>query len=251
MVFFVDIDGIVYKNGKINKELIKAFNISKNKLVFCTGRGYVRAMEIIEKYVCDKDLIIIENGSKIVDNKGNKIYYKNISNLEKDAITKLNYEEIEYIIFNSNDSKYYTAFSKEKLKYVKNNYDSFKLFCKDLYESEMTQITIKFTNSNIKEKIFQKLILLGINVQKSEEYIIINAGGINKGKTINYYLNQFNINREQVVIIGNDYNDISMFDLDVKNKVLVNDEYTPEELIKKADYVTNYDDISKIIAKLI
>lgn len=249
-VFFIDIDGVIYKEGKINRKVINIIKQKQSKIVYCTGRGYLRALDIIKDSLDNDSILIVENGSKIVDTSGKNLYFKNISQQDKNIIKNIDYNQIEYAIFNPNDKKTYISYSKKKLEHVELNCNSYQTFCVEMNKSDITQITIKFNN-----KIYQKEFIMlcensGINYKISEDYVIINRNLISKKSAILYYLNRFNVNCSDIVIIGNDYNDLDMFDLECKNKIVVVDKYTPKSLIKKANIVTNFEELESIIEKI-
>ena len=246
---FIDIDGVVYKDGIINKKLIYKIKKSKNEIVFCTGRGYLRSLEIIKPFLETTSTIIVENGSKIVDIFGSKVYSKNISKQDKKIIKYIKPEDIEYIIFNPNGSDYYISYSSIHLKYVEKNYTDFKQFYNAVMENDMTQITIKFKNDKESNYFFDKTKENKINIRKSENNIIINAKGINKKTAIQKYIKKERLHLKDVIVIGNDYNDVEMFNIKCTTKIAVRDEYTPKIIIEKATVVTNFNELHNIIDK--
>lgn len=249
--FFVDIDGVIYKNGKINKKLISLIEQEKSKLIFCTGRGYMRSLDVVKEYLKNNSILIIENGSKIVDSLGNKIFFKNISDKEKEVIKNIDYNQIEYILFNPNDLKYYISYSEKKLTHVQTYCSSYEMFCKEMYNKDITQITIKFKSNEYKENFLLLCENKNINLKLSEDYVVINAYNVSKKSAIIQYLEKEHIDNSDVIIIGNDYNDLEMFDISCLSKIAVVDEYTPKLLIKKANVITDFDNLAKTVKKII
>ena len=198
--FFVDIDGVIYKNGKINDKVIKLVKNNKNKLIFCSGRGYIRCLEIIGKYLNNNSIIIVENGSKIVKNDGKTIYYKKINNNDISILKDIDFTKLEYIIFNPLYNNYYISYSKSNLKYVKKNYKYYSSFYKRLIKSKTTQICIK-TNNDYLETIIDIFNRNKINYSLSEGNILINGKNINKKSGVIKVLNKDGINLEDVVLI--------------------------------------------------
>ena len=173
--FFIDIDGVIYKDGKINDELLNIIKKQGDKIIFCTGRGYLRSLDIIKEYLDDDSVIIIENGSKIVDYLGNIIYFKKITNTEKSIIKKINNKKIDYIIFNPIDSQKYISYSQKKLKYVQEHYTSYDFFIKKMLKKDITQLTIKFKNVNFQREFVKLCQDEKINIKLSENFVNINA----------------------------------------------------------------------------
>lgn len=249
--FFVDIDGVIYKNGEINKKLISLIEQENNKLIFCTGRGYMRSLDIVKEYLNNNSILIIENGSKIVDLYGNKIFFKNISDKEKEVIKNIDYNQLEYILFNPNDSKYYISYSKKKLNHVQTNCSSYDMFCKEMYNKDITQITIKFNSNEYKGKFLLLCKNKNINIKLSEDYVVINAHNVSKQSAIIQCLEKMHIDNSDVIIIGNDCNDLEMFDVSCMSKIAVVDEYTPKLLIKKATVATDFNHLVETVKKIV
>lgn len=249
--FFVDIDGVIYRDGKVNIEVIDLIYNSNNRLVFCTGRGYTRCLDIIGNYLKNDSILIIENGSKIVDYEGNIIYSKNISSNTKKILKMIDYSQVESIIYNSNNSKNYVSFSDVLLEHIEKNYNDFFDFYNDMLSEKFSQITIRFKNDTYKKYFLNYLNSKNINVKKSENYIIINENDINKKSGICEYIKEYKIKTSDIIVIGNDYNDIDMFEIDCKHKIVVKDEYTPALLLELATNITDFNNLSKIVLKII
>lgn len=249
--FFVDIDGVIYKNGKVNKDVIDLIDNSDNRLVFCTGRGYTRCLDIVGEFLKKDSILIVENGSKIVDYTGNIIYSKNISSKTKEVLKDIDYNQIESIIYNSNDSNNYIAFSKTPLKHIVKNYNKFLDFYDEMLHQHFTQITVKFENDIYKNYFVDYLNSKNINVKKSEDYTIINEKNVSKKSGINEYIKKYKIEVSDTIVIGNDYNDIEMFKMNSGYKIAVKDEYTPESLLELATDITDFNNLSKTVSIII
>lgn len=249
--FFVDIDGVIYRNGKVNKDVIDLIDNSDNHLVFCTGRGYTRCLDIVDDFLKKDSILIIENGSKIVDYNGKIIYSKNISSKTKEALKDIDYNQIESIIYNSNDSNNYISFSEVPLKHIVKNYNNFLDFYDEMLYQQFTQITIKFKNDIYKNHFVDYLNSKNINVKKSEDYVIINEKNVNKKSGINEYIEKYKIKVSDAIVIGNDYNDIEMFKMNCGYKIAVKDEYTPVSLLELATDTTDFNNLSKTVSMII
>lgn len=249
--FFVDIDGVIYKNGKVNKDVIDLIDNSDNRLVFCTGRGYTRCLDIVGDFLKKDSILIVENGSKIVDYTGNIIYSKNISSKTKEVLKDIDYNQIESIIYNSNDSNNYISFSKTPLKHIVKNYNKFLDFYDEMLHQHFTQITVKFENDIYKNYFVDYLNSKNINVKKSEDYTIINEKNVSKKSGINEYIKKYKIEVSDTIVIGNDYNDIEMFKMNCGHKIAVKDEYTPESLLELATGITDFNNLSKTVSIII
>ncbi len=248
--FFVDIDGVIYRNGKVNKDVIDLIDNNNNRLVFCTGRGYTRCLDIVGNFLKKDSILIIENGSKIVDYNGNIIYSKNISSKTKETLKEIDYNQIESVIYNSNSSNNYISFSSVPLKHIVKKYNNFLDFYDEMLYQQFTQITIKFKNDIYKNHFVDYLNSKKINVKKSEDYIIINEKNVNKKSGIDKYIKKYKIEVSDAIVIGNDYNDIEMFKINCGYKIAVKDEYTPASLLELATDITDFNNLSKIVSKI-
>ncbi len=100
----------------------------------------------------------------------------------------ININELEYVIFNPNNFNYYVSFSKIPLKHVKINHKLYLDFYNELLHQNLTQIVIKFINDKYRDDFINYLHSNGINIKKSEDYIIINENNVNKGTGITNYI---------------------------------------------------------------
>ena len=249
--FFLDIDGVIYKNDTLNKKMLNYLKNNNVSYIFCTGRGYLRCMDIVNNYIDDKSLIIIENGSKIVTGNNKLIYYKCLNEKDKKSLLWINQNQIDYILFNTLDSDFYFEFGNNLLPFVNKRNYNYEEFYKKVLTNDICQITIKFINKTYEKEFYQKCKNNNINIIKSEDYIILNAFGVNKKTAIEYIINLQNINMNNVSVFGNDYNDIEMFKMKIANKVLIKEKNTPEILLKLANIITSYEELNTVVSEIV
>ena len=163
----------------------------------------------------------------------------------------IDYNQIESIIYNSNDSNNYISFSKTPLKHIVKNYNKFLDFYDEMLHQHFTQITVKFENDIYKNYFVDYLNSKNINVKKSEDYTIINEKNVSKKSGINEYIKKYKIEVSDTIVIGNDYNDIEMFKMNCGHKIAVKDEYTPESLLELATDITDFNNLSKTVSIII
>ena len=247
--FFLDIDGVIYKDGVFNKKVLETIKKNGAKYIFCTGRGYLRCLDIVKDYANIDDIIILENGGQI--RKNGKMQYYEIPLTIKKIIKSINPEEIEYIIFSKKQTNEYYSYGKEKLLHVKYNYVNFNNFLECMYNNNICQITIKFKYYENKKKFLNKCKKRNIEYKLSENYVIINAKGINKKTAIEYVIKNNNLNKDDCIIVGNDYNDIDMFDINCYKKIGVLDNTTPIELKRKSTDLISFEKLSELIEKIL
>lgn len=102
-----DIYGVLYLNEKFND--IKFFN--NYNVAFCTGRGYSRAYDVLNKLCNTKNrYVIINNGATIIYNKKKVL---------DTCINKLNIKQLKKIpkVFNMEDIKFINVITSNKKGY--------------------------------------------------------------------------------------------------------------------------------------
>lgn len=248
--FFLDIDGVIYKDGIINESVLKEIKNKHAKYIFCTGRGYLRCLDIVKKYIDKDNEIILENGGQIIKNN-TKIYYNEIPQNIKEILEKLPETVVEYIIFAVKEKDTYYSYGKDGLLHIKKNYKRYSAFLKLLYRSNLCQITIKFKNIDSQNKFFKTCQEKNIEYKLSEDYIIINNKGVNKKNAIAFLIKKNNLKLSDCIIVGNDYNDITMFDINCYKKIGVIDNNTPNEIKEKATDLISFENLSQLIKMII
>ena len=255
-----DLDGtIIDKNNKINEENFKAINkINSNGLdfVICTGKTYPIVKDICNEF--NANYGIFGNGNQIIDLKTDKVIYTSFlsqhelntsieiakaNNLHihiytnNDIITEnLAYMDLRnYKLYEENPSINFTIVDDIQ-KYIINN----KINVSQLIIS--SDNSLEDVKSNIAEKINVSMHLIkkrGIYkdfiIDKEYEYLDISPKKTNKNTALNILGNYLNINRSEMMSVGDNLNDYDM----IKNSgigVAVANSY--DDLKSVAKYVT-------------
>ncbi|MGN1351703.1 MAG: HAD family hydrolase [Clostridia bacterium] len=255
-----DLDGtIIDKNNKINEENFKAINkINSNGLdfVICTGKTYPIVKDICNEF--NANYGIFGNGNQIIDLKTDKVIYTSFlsqhelntsieiakaNNLHihiytnNDIITEnLAYMDLRnYKLYEENPSINFTIVDDIQ-KYIINN----KINVSQLIIS--SDNSLEDVKSNIAKKINVSMHLIkkrGIYkdfiIDKEYEYLDISPKKTNKNTALNILGNYLNINRSEMMSVGDNLNDYDM----IKNSgigVAVANSY--DDLKSVAKYVT-------------
>ena len=255
-----DLDGtIIDKNNKINEENFKAINkINSNGLdfVICTGKTYPIVKDICNEF--NANYGIFGNGNQIIDLKTDKVIYTSFlsqhelntsieiakaNNLHihiytnNDIITEnLAYMDLRnYKLYEENPSINFTIVDDIQ-KYIMNN----KINVSQLIIS--SDNSLEDVKSNIAKKINVSMHLIkkrGIYkdfiIDKEYEYLDISPKKTNKNTALNILGNYLNINRSEMMSVGDNLNDYDM----IKNSgigVAVANSY--DDLKSVAKYVT-------------
>lgn len=258
-----DLDGtIIGKDNDIFEENFKAINdINKNNIPFvvCTGKTYSIYKGLSSSFHASYG--IFGNGTSIVDLKTGKEIYKNL--LEKDDVIKV----IKLAKENNLHVHIYTdkQIVTERLLYmdlrnyklqkdsIYNNNLEFKIVPDLLkyvstHNVSISKAVISSTNSldDIKFKISNEFNVSVLNIKKygkykdaiidkEYEYLDIMPKNVSKGHALEFLSNYLNINKNEILAIGDNLNDLEM----VQNAgvgIAVNNAYN--ELKQIANYTT-------------
>lgn len=258
-----DLDGtIIDKNNKISSKNFEMIDeLHRNNIIFtiCTGKSYSVSKKICEQF--DAEYGVFGNGTQIIDFKTKKEIWKNTlskENLlfcatlakrfgfhihlytENEIITeKLEYMDLRNYKLKSQNSTNTLKFkiTKNIIKYIEN------------HDLNVFSLVITTEGSNLKEfeeilSINSDIVYTFINkrgiykdniIHKDYEYINISPLNINKNEALNFLSKYLNIDKKDMMAIGDNVNDLEM----VKNSgigVAVCEAY--DELKNVATYVT-------------
>ena len=238
------------------KEVIKKLIGNGNYVVICTGRPRYHTKKIM-KMACSSPIIISSNGAEIYDNSTNQII--NSSFVDKEECYKL----IDYAINNDlrlivsvGDYEYVTKNIRNdnQLLFDLNNYKD-QLKDKNIYQCMVVDNKIEEVEKmkqlvNSSEKIRVKNGLRE-NEESDVNWFTVGSIEATKGYALIKLANYLNIPIENTISIGNDYNDISMFQeagfsICVANGV--------DEVKKYADHITlsnDEDGVAIVLEKIL
>lgn len=253
----IDMDGtLLNSNDEIserNKMILSKAIGQDIFIILSTGRIFRSALHYSE-YVGIRNPIIACNGAMIVSNGGNKIIYENAIKTElSKEIIRLAEENNIYYHFYDRDTFYY-----------KKNYDIYMQYYK-YYEGNFRRQNVNlksFDNplnilNRINPKIYKFVLIedntnklsafrkkleniTGISVSSSwNNNIEVMNEGVSKGSGLEYLTEALNIDSSQVVAIGDNENDMSMFKVAGLAVAMANGDKTIREY---ADVITTNND---------
>lgn len=243
-IIFIDSDGTLRdSSGVISERVKKAIQENKkkgNKIIISTSRPRYQIIKVVEEVLAD-DIVISSNGSEIYDSKNKRIIFNSF--IEYDELIKL----VEYaylkdirLILTMDDYDYVT-------KDIRNSNQ--KLLNKNDYKNELINCNVKqcmFIDKNSNE-IFKlkdilskndKLNIVDESNEKSkccEKWFSIVNSNCSKGNAIKILIKYLNVPIENTIAIGNDKNDISMFEVAGLSVAVAN---ASEDIKNKVDYIT-------------
>lgn len=251
-----DMSGIVSIKGVNNSELLDIFPKLKNfQYTFCTGKGYLGGYDTIKDYNMTLPFIV-ENGSVIVSKDGEVIHAENIDKENAymliDELFEMDYEFVAFVNLMTHKYKFLrgkkvlsdglnkpyffseeTIYDKEQYKELIKEYDIVRIITRGLEVKDYIHCSDKFHI-----------------VVSEQEYHSFCKPGISKKSGIMKFVEKYGFSLEDVVIIGNDSNDIDQFGLNCGLKIATGNNYTPKELLELADVFVKLEDLPKFLVEI-
>lgn len=213
----IDIDGtLIDNNHKVSQntiEIIKHLKKRDVEISLVTGRAYAGAKKIIDQIELDLP-IICHNGGKVVLEGGKTIRNKKfpISHV-KEALEHGEKNGFYMKVFI--DDTFYTTLDNELTKRSAINHNmKYKIinsFIKDV-EDEIN-LFIMFCNREVSEEDLIKFKSIDVEVTTSMPRVIeLLPKGVSKAWGLEELKDYLNIDRKEILAIGNGFNDLSMLE---------------------------------------
>lgn len=240
-----DIDGVVLKENKPVNNVIKSINrLYENGIsyTFSTGRGYAKFLEATRNINCRLP-IILEDGGKIVSPNGLPIKYHSLNKETiNNVLTLLNSKFLIYAKFcpiNSNKYRFFTSVNDIKNEIV----NSQKYYCEAITDSSYEFVNWLLELNGVRLTLKMQAL--------NKRFVYINADGINKGTAIIELASILKVPLNEIIAIGNDYNDISMFKVGLAEKIAILSKACPSKLIENATNCIELDQLPDYLNSLI
>lgn len=264
----IDMDGtLLNSKNEISERNIKAIKEATKKgvhIVLSTGRILTSA----EFYADEIDLhnyILASNGAVIRDEEKNIIYKVPINMAAVKEVMNLGRKHDVYYHFYDEDSFYTNKFIEEIYQYYNSSFQKKKGLTIELNIFKEDNEVFDNKDLNVYKFLFldedkDKLVKLkqnlseigGINVSSSwSNNVEVMSDKVSKGISLKYLCDILNIDRKNVIAIGDNENDLSMIEFAGLGVAMGN----AEEIVRnQADIITdtNEDDgVAKIIEKYV
>lgn len=247
-LIFIDSDGTLRKSdGTISERAKKAIQKSKkkgNKIIICTARPRYQTLEVMRESNADS-IVVSSNGAEIYDSVGNKIIYSTF--IDKNLVIEL----VAYAF--STDIR--LILTMDNYEYVTKDIrnQSQKLLSKTNYKEELKNCNVKqcmFIDKKNDEIYRIKNILstnnklhivdeISQNSSYEEKWFSVANSKCSKGNALMFVSNYLNIPVENTIAIGNDKNDISMFEMAGLSVAVAN---ASTDIKSKVNYITQSND---------
>lgn len=243
-LIFIDSDETLKKtDGTISNRVKKAIEENRkagNKIIICTARPRYQTLEVMKEAGSDS-IIVSSNGSEIYDSNDNKIIFNSF--VDNDSVIKMvkyAYSKDIRLILTMEDYEYVT-------KEIRN--PNQKLLSKHNYVKELTECKVKqcmFIDKKSEEIYKIKDILsndnklhivdeINENSSYEEKWFSVSNSNCSKGNALKIVSKYLNISIENTIAIGNDRNDISMFEVAGLSVAVAN---AFDDIKSKVDYIT-------------
>lgn len=252
----VDMDGTLLNSKKqVPQENIEAIKEYKKKgiiFAFCTGR-VMNEIELVSDELPDVDYAITCNGSlvfDISDRKNHKLIYGHTISMEevrkiyeyaKKIGVKMMFEiQADGVVY---ASRYCIEHPEEYgIEYIKDLVKKTRVPVEDIekyiYEREEDagKLNIFFPDAATRFKALEELQKLDYDCAYSEPANIdINQKGSDKGKGLKMLMKHLDIKAEEVLAIGDNFNDLEFLQTTPNSVAMAN---APDEVKKYANYIT-------------
>lgn len=259
-IVFCDLDGtLLTSNLKITKQTKQTVKKLKDKnveFVLTSGRSF-RFVKNISNQLSDSDFVISSNGALIKNQKTNEILFlKSIPNKLVLKIFKLaNKLECDAFIESADVTFKNREFETEVLSEIINTKQLKQILktlpiikaCIESYNKQKLQTLIKKIQKFKEIKIAHMSNVLYdplITCSPNEKFFIdINNKDVSKGNALNFFVDYLNVDKKNVVSIGDSCNDFSMFKISGTDVAMGN---SLNDLKKSADFVTKTNDESGV-----
>jgi len=233
----LDIDGVITIKesgvGKLFLPIIKVLNKLQSQGIICTlitGRGYYRVKRILDGHFVPNGPLVIENGARVTSWLGDDLV---CWPLDK----KLCDDLVEFY-----DPKFAKAVDSYQLNHqccilalqeeYRSTADKFLPASQiSLITSDPTVFSIQVKQAGCCNIVFidinsdQLILPPEINSINNERNCIINSPEVSKGSGLRWMMNHLGLKDAEVLIAGNDNNDIDMFKLPVGWKLAIGNDY--------------------------
>lgn len=225
-MFVFDLDGTLADGDE--KEISEILDISKKrnaKIIYATGRGLEEFCSL-QKELNEKG-IALPKPDFLISGNGEAIYYNDCRQLNKDR------EYSHYLKESTNFDKEHTSKLVESISDRLTKQDSSTLMLKYQVPDDMD---IKKLKENIQSKLSKNniKILCGYSGEKTNNQTLFIAP-FNKSTAIQYLQRKLEIPYDEILMAGNDNNDISMAKLSAFGAKFICLNNAKENLIKACE----------------
>ncbi|MCR4434698.1 MAG: Cof-type HAD-IIB family hydrolase [Clostridiales bacterium] len=259
----IDLDGTLLNSSKnISKENVKMLQLAMNegvKIVICSGRIF-KSARIYARQVCARGPLIACNGAVIKDMETEQVFYNNTLS-KKDCFNIIDICRKQGIYFHIyiGDTLYaqtlefgaafYKKLNEELPEQDRINIEIEKDLNRVVEENPISPSKIVVVSEDLEllsraRKKISEIDSVEIMSSFYDNFEIVNRG-VNKGNALKFLSEKMNLDREEIVAIGDNENDYSMIRFAGVGIAMGNAENFIKEI---ADYITLDNDNNGVAA---
>ncbi|MCK5051983.1 MAG: HAD family phosphatase [Candidatus Cloacimonetes bacterium] len=264
---FTDLDRTLLKNNgtfsEINLKAMKELAENSIKLIIATGRNILSAKKVLTD-INYFDYLVFSSGAGIIKWQTKEIIYENYINKENTtrAINVLLKNDVDFMVHDvipENHRFYYWI--HHSLPDFKRRIKIYEEFAKPLEldhsPSKATQLlaVLKQNEDEKFERIkseleFVKVIRATSPLDRRSIWLEIFPQNISKGHSAEWLCKELGIEKNEIVGIGNDFNDIDLLEMTHKSYVVAN---APDELKQRYDVVASNENngFAEVVQKIL
>ncbi|MFQ6793168.1 MAG: HAD-IIB family hydrolase [Thomasclavelia sp.] len=233
-VLISDLDGTIYRGKDVASNDLKALKdfTNSNMLVIATGRNENTFSFFTNQFDIGYAYVILCNGSLIQNNQSQTIIKHSFDQIDVAA-------KIFDIIDQYQDHLSITLSFEAGTLYIPRYNSTLSKHINANLNYDVIGICIEVTDRrmDIVEEIYNQLIkIAAFHVERNNQYIDILPSGVSKKNAIKELIRQLDIDENDVYVIGDSYNDLSMFEINDHSFIIESDN---EDLNKQATYVVS------------
>lgn len=241
-----DVDGTLIQLGSIDAETltkVKNFVNEGNVLILASGRVYADILEVEKALGVVADYRVSQNGMVIYDHQGNLLYNDKIP--YDSLVSVLEYVfSIEGINIEINAADYRYANVARTVDFLHSSIDETSYIIVDdlkqkALEIDVTTIVLMSHDDDLLSQLeeyinnnYQGSLQIVETYKGFMEVLSVNSS---KGRAIDYLLPVIGLDKDQVYVVGDNYNDVSMFEHYYSNSYVIAN--ANQEVISKGKYV--------------
>ena len=259
-ILYIDCDGTL-KNDKGEIDIRTKNAISKfiglgNDVVLCTGRPRYYASKIAKQINCN-GYLITSNGAEVYDNiNKNVLKIKPITTEDFMKIYTYTQSNNIRIVAVSENKEFVTKSVRNDSQYLlpNNNREVKKLIQKNAIKQIKIIGSSKEKIQSAKNKLLRMsdtITVVNESDRKEEIWVTLGNAKTSKGSAMKFLTNYLNVNQKDTIAIGNDYNDISMFEVAGTSVAMENAEKSIKQKVDEITLSNNENGVAIYLEKII
>ncbi|AOR22244.1 HAD-IIB family hydrolase [Clostridium taeniosporum] len=256
-----DLDGTLVAGNELRNDkdltLINKLKEYGHKLIVSTGRSYDMVIPLMEKYNIEYDYLLLCNGGLIMNRDHDKVFDEWVSNKISNKIINdyYNNETLVYLdnyknsIFIDNPEIYKSKVGDMMDFFTRKIYIEEALSSKDNYKIislapiDKDQVKAEKIKNDIIENYGEY-----VEAYRNKFFVDIVPKGCSKGNALKRILEVENISKDNLYVVGDSFNDVSMFNITYNSYTFNDSEDEVKEVANnKVNYV--YEVIEELLTK--